>query len=850
MTIEKVLPSEDLPARGTQFDNVEVEPVLEQEGDITFGEDELPMELPFDGNLVEALDEGQLTELGTKLVNLFDGDDKSREDWKKTYMKGLDLLGLKYSERTTPWAGACGVWHPVLIEAVVRFQAQAIMEIFPASGPVKTKIVGKFTIDKEKQAQRVQQELNYFIQDKMTEYRSETERLLFYLALAGSAFRKIYYDETLKRPVGTFIPAEDFVVPYGTTDLKTCPRYTQIMRMFPNDVRKLQAVGFYADIELPEPVRTQTELSKKYDTIQGQKPAATYETQDERYMLLEMHVDLDLPGFEDENGIERPYIVTLDHDSQKILAIRRNWEETDPMKQRKLHFVPYHYLPGLGFYGSGLIHLIGGIAQSATSILRQLVDAGTLANLPGGLKTRGLRIKGDDSPIMPGEFRDVDVPMGSIKDNITFLPYKEPSTVLFQLLQSMVEQGQKLGAAPDLPVNSMTSEAPVGTTLALMERSMKVMSAVQARLHASLKTDFRLIADCIREYMPGDYDYEVEGKEQGVNRQRDFADSVDIIPVSDPNASSMAQRVVQYQAALELAKLAPQLYDLPELNRQMLTILGLPNVGKLVKDDQNMMPMDPVSENQAILTGKPVKAWLWQDQDAHIAVHLAAIQDPKMSQMVGQSPQANLIIGSAVAHITEHLAYKYRKEIEKQMGVPLPPEGPLPPEVEVQLSKMVAEAANRLLQKDKAEAAQQQAQQQMQDPVFQLQMREVAVKEKQVEQKGQEAQQRFALDRAKLLVTATQNEQKLASQERVAGAALGVKIAQDRADRHAEGKDNTLAHHDQLLQAAAELADLEFRHRELAENSRQHTEKMETQRQATQAKAATAAKKPNGAANP
>lgn len=831
MAIDKVL-----PARGEEISpredmapgvgDIEVEPEIADDGAATFDFGEKQDEpVEFGANLAEHMDENLLRSLGSDLSAKFDADDRSRDEWKKVYVKGLDLLGLKSTDRTTPWAGACGVWHPVLIEAVVRFQAQAIMEIFPASGPVKTKIIGRTSDEKEKQSQRVQQELNYFILDKMTEYRPETETLLFYLALAGSAFRKVYYDSALDRPVGKFIPAEDFVVPYGTTDLKSCPRYTEIMRCYRNDVRKQQVAGFYRDIDLPEPQILQDDIRKKYDRIEGQSPS--YELTDERLQLLEMHVDLDLEGFEDQNldgeetGIELPYVVTIDKTSRDILSIYRNWREDDPKKIRRMHYVPYHYLPGLGFYGSGLIHLIGGIASSATSILRQLVDAGTLANLPGGLKTRGLRIKGDDSPIMPGEFRDVDVPMGSIKDNITFLPYKEPSAVLMQLLQSMVEEGRKLGAAPDLPITGMQQQAPVGTTLALLERSMKVMSAVQARLHASLKQDFKLISEIIREFMPAAYEYEVEDPE--ASRKTDFKGGVDIIPVSDPNASSLAQRVVQYQAALDLAKMSPQLFDLPELNREMLTVLGLPNVHKLVKDDKNAEPMDPVSENQAILTGKPVKAFLWQNQEAHIAVHMAAIQDPKIGQMVGQSPQASLIMGSAIAHITEHLAFKYRKEIEEQMGVPLPPEGPLPPEIEVQLSKMVAEAANRLLQKDKAEAAQQQAQQQAQDPVIQMQQQELQLKAADLQRKKEADQKNFAFKSAQLLAKTTVDDERLKSQERVAGAALGVKIAESHIDQGEFGRDR-------LLEAAKELADMEFRHKELNQKGQQHAAEIAAQR--------------------
>lgn len=836
MPVEKTLPpAGDVPeyTSDTDMPMVEVEITPDAEGD------ELSKEaIPFDANLVDVVDEGVVVELGPRLVGLFEADDKSRDDWKSAYIKGLDLLGFKTTDRTTPWAGACGVWHPVMTEAVVRFQAQAIMEIFPSSGPVKTKIIGKFTEEKEKQAKRVQEELNYFICDKMTEYRPETETLLFYLALAGSAFRKIYYDSTLGRPVGTFIPAEDFVVPYGTTDLKTCPRYTQVMRLYANDIRKLQAAGFYADIELPSPNIHTSELRKKYDQLEGVKPSYD-EWADQRYVLLEMHVDLDLPGFEDmkdgePTGIELPYVVTVDKNSGKVLAIRRNWREEDPLKSRRQHYVPYHYLPGLGFYGSGLIHLIGGIASSATSILRQLVDSGTLSNLPGGLKSRGLRIKGDDTPIMPGEFRDVDVPMGSIKDNITFLPYKEPSAVLFELMKVMVEEGRKLGAAPDLPITGASQQAPVGTTLALLERSMKVMSAVQARLHASLKQDFKLISECIRDYMGESYEYEVE--DQSASRAKDFSDRVDIIPVSDPNAASMAQRIVQHQEALNLAQMDPDGFDMVELRKGMLNVIGFPNVDKVVKDPSKLEPMDPVSENQALLNGKPTKAFLWQDHEAHITVHLGAIQDPKIAQMVGQSPKAAMIAAAAAAHITEHLAFQYRKEIEKQMGVELPPEGPLPPEVEVQLSKMVAEAAARLLKKDQAEAARQKAQQTEEDPVFQLQKAELEVKKQEVERKKVADQQKFAIDRGRLIAETQGKAQQQSSQERLQGTKMGVEIGRAR-------DDNKRAERDSLIQAATDLADMEMRHQEFRL-------KMATEKIKAQATIAAARNKANGASKP
>lgn len=779
----------------------------------------IPDDAPFDANLAEFLKDDELMRIGRKVCEWADNDDRSRDDWKKTYRDGLELLGLKIEDRSDPWMGACGVHHPVLIEAVVRFQSQAIMEIFPAAGPVKTKIVGKWTKEKEDQARRVQDELNYFTVDKMTEFRPETETLLFYLALAGSAFRKTYFDRALDRPTAVFVPAEDFLVPYGASDLRTCPRYTHVMRMYLNDIRMETEAGFYRDVELHKPITETTQIQEKKDKIEGRTPS--YEM-DERYTVFECHCNWDLQGFEDvkiedetgeeiTTGIELPYVVTVEKNSQKVLAIRRNWKEGDEKHRRLNYFTPYHYLPGLGFYGLGLIHLIGGIAKSATSILRQLVDAGTLSNLPGGLKTRGLRIKGDDTPIMPGEFRDVDVPSGSIRDNITFIPYKEPSEVLHGLLNDIISEGRRLGAAPDLPINAMTQQAPVGTTLALLERSMKVMSAVQARLHASLKLDLKNLADCIAEYMGPEYEYEVDKPD--ANRIEDFS-QVDIIPVSDPNAASMAQRVVQFQTALQLAQTNPTAFDMPELYRQGMTILGIPNVDKLVKDPEDIKPMDPVSENMAIITGKPVKAFLWQDHEAHIKTHLAAIHDPKIAAMVGQSPQASVISAQASAHIAEHLAFAYRAGIEKQMGVALPPpDEALPQDVEVQLSKAVAVAAERLLGKNTQEQQIQKNQQLLEDPVVQMQKAELEIKKAEVDRKAQADKQKLALEVAKLFEKNTEAKERQASQERIAGAALGVKIAQS----HSDFADTR---RDKAIDTGLSIAELRLRAEELATRER------------------------------
>lgn len=806
------LPPEGMSG-GDMGDGSEPQITIDEEtGDQTFDfapeESNDNKDVPFEANLAEHVGDDVLQQIGRKVCEWVDNDDRSRDDWKKTYIDGLTLLGLKIEERTDPWMGACGVFHPVLSEAVVRFQSQAIMEVFPASGPVKTKLVGKWTREKEDQAKRVQDEMNYQVCDVMTEFRPETEQLLFYLPLAGSAFRKTYFDATLGRATALFVPAEDFIVPYGATDLRTAPRYTHLMKRYANDIRKDIATGFYRDIELSKPVIAPTDIDRKKAELEGR--TNTDFDMDERYVLYECHCNWDLEGFEDtkddgdggeatNTDIELPYIVTVEKDSQKVLAIRRNWKEADERKDRVQYFTPYHYLPGLGFYGSGLIHLIGGIAKSATSILRQLVDAGTLSNLPGGLKTRGLRIKGDDTPIMPGEFRDVDVPSGSIRDNITFIPYKEPSEVLHGLLNDIISEGRRLGAAPDLPINAMTQQAPVGTTLALLERSMKVMSAVQARLHASLKADFERLAACIAEHMGPKYAYEVEKPD--ANRTEDFS-QVAIIPVSDPNAASMAQRVVQWQSAFQMAQTNPAAFDMPELYRQGMTILGMPNVSKIVKDPDNLQPMDPVAENMAIITGKPIKAFMWQDHEAHIKVHLAAIHDPKVAAMVGQSPQASMISGAASAHIAEHLAYAYRAGIEKQMGVALPaPDAPLPQDVEVQLSKVVAVAAERLLGKNIQEAQMQKNQQLQQDPIVQMQQQDLQIKAADVERKKKADDLDAILRAAALDQKNTADKSRQISQEKIAGAALGVKIAQD----HAAYVD---AHKDRVVDAALEMADI------------------------------------------
>ena len=740
----------------------EVEFVIEEDSDlvgeieddeggvlIDFDPDASAMEeVEFGENLAEHMEDDELGKISSELVSQFNSDKESRKDWEESYVKGLDQLGMKIDDRTSPWEGACGVTHPILSEAVVRFQSQAIGEIFPAGGPVKTRIVGKMSNDKEQQANRVENYMNYLTTEVMSEYRPETEKLLFSLPLAGSAFRKVYWDPSMDRPCAMFIPSEDLVVSYGASSLITCERITHVLKRNTNDIRKLQVSGFFRDVDLQDDGTTTSRIKEKYDQLTGESPS--YDS-DSRYTILEMHVDLDLVGFEDRDedcectGIALPYVVTIDQGSGSVLAIRRNWMEDDENRMRREHFVHYEYVPGLGFYGFGLVHMIGGIAKSATSILRQLVDAGTLSNLPGGLKSRGLRIRGDDTPISPGEFRDVDVPSGSIAENISFLPYKEPSTVLANLLGNIVEEGRRFASLTDLNVSDMNQEAPVGTTLALMERSMKVMSAVQARLHAAMKHEFKILEQIVRDHSPHAYPYDLDGDE--VMKPEDFDDRIDVIPVSDPNSSTMAQRIMQYQAALQLAGTAPQLYDLPKLHRQMLEVLGIQDADQLVPLEDEIPARDPVSENMNLIMGDPVKAFMWQDHEAHITAHMSAAQEPKMAELLAMAPDAAVKQAALSAHVAEHLAFQYRREIENQIGVPLPPpDEPLPDDVEVQLSKLVAEASERILQQGMAEQQQQQQEEQAQDPILQMRSRELDIKEQDVSSRAQERQARLQLD--------------------------------------------------------------------------------------------------------
>ena len=716
-----------------------------------------PFEGEFDQNLAEVVDTDTQEQMVDDLVGLYEADDESRSDWKKTYEDGLELLGLKIEERTEPWDGACGVFHPLLSEAVVRFQSEAITETFPAAGPVKTNILGTNDRETEKAAEAVRDDMNYRLTEQMTEYRPEHERMLWNLAISGSAFKKVYFDPALGRQTAQFIPAEDLVVAYGSSDITTASRVTHIMRKSENEVKFLQVNGFYAPVDLGDPGFIRTSIQKKKDEVEGVDVS-----EDDRYELLEMHVEYDLG--EDPNQIALPYVVTIERNSMQILSIYRNWNQEDKLRRKRNHFVHYTYIPGFGFYGFGLIHLLGGHAKSSTSLLRQLVDAGTLNNLPGGLKTRGLRIKGDDTPIMPGEFRDVDVPGGKILDNITFLPYKEPSQTLLALFQNVVDQGRSMAAISDFKSVDLNSEAPVGTTLAILERMLKVMSAVQARMHNTMKMEFKLLTNIIED----NTDNPVLIKQ--------YSD-IEVIPVSDPNASTMSMRVVQYQAAIQLAQQAPQLYDLPKLHQQMLHTLGIKDAAKLVPTPEDMTPKDPVSENMAIMTSKPVKAFLYQDHKAHIETHMTALQNPQIQQLIGQNPMARAIQGALMAHIAEHVSMQYRGEVEKQMGVELPPpDQPMPEEMETKLSQLMARASQQVLQESAAQQQQAQAQQAAQDPMIQMKQAELALKEAEQQRKAQ-----------KDFVDAALKNEKIEADKAIAGAKLGVELAKEEKNTELEG---------------------------------------------------------------
>ena len=706
----------------------------------------------FGENLAEKMDEGELDKLGGELLELVEADIVSRKDWVDNYIKGLEVLGLKYEERTEPWTGACGVYSTVLAEAAIRFQSETIMETFPAAGPVKTEIIGEETQDKIDAAARVRTDMNYQLTEKMPEYRPEHERMLFSLGLSGAGFKKVYFDTALGRQTSMFCPAEDVIIPYGASSADTSERVTHMMRKTPNEVKKLQVAGFYREIDLGEPTQTHTDIEKKKAEHQGFTL-----TDDNRYQLLEIQVDWEIPGDEDPDGIARPYIVTMDKARGKVLSIYRNWEEDDEQQLKRQHFVQYTYIPGFGAYGMGLINLIGGYARSGTSIIRELIDAGQLSNLPGGMKTRGLRIKGDDTPIGPGEWRDVDVASGVLRDNIMPLPYKEPSQVLMALLNQLTEEARRLGAISDMNISDMSANAPVGTTLALLERTLKTMSAVQARTHNSMKQEFKLLAAIRRDHSAEDYEYDPENGDRSAKKS-DYS-LVEVIPVSDPNSATMAQRIMQYQAALQLAAGAPQIYDLPLLHRQMLEVLGIKNAAKLVPTEDDMTPVDPVSENMAFLNGKPTKAFLMQDHDAHIAVHQTFMQDPMIAQVIGQNPMAQQMGAAIMAHISEHLGYSYRMKIEERLGAPMPlPNAELAPEMEVQLSRLVAQAAQQLLQMNKASAAQQQAQQQAQDPIIQMQQAELQIKGQEAATKAKKVDADIAYNQQKLQLEAQKQQ--------------------------------------------------------------------------------------------
>jgi hypothetical protein len=769
----------------------------------------------FDDNLAEYMDEGELLKIASELISDYEADVGSRKEWIQTYTDGLELLGLKIEERIEPWPGACGVFHPLLAEALVKFQAETMMETFPAAGPVKTAIIGKETPQKKEAAERVHDDMNYEITEVMKEYRPEHERMLWGLGLSGNAFKKVYEDPDLDRQTSVYVPAEDVVVPYGASDLDSAERITHVMRKTENEMKRLMHSGFYRDINLGEPSNVLDEVEKKI----AEKLGFRAET-DNRYKLLEIQVEWDLPGFEhvddkgEPTGLALPYIITIDKGTTNVLSVRRNWKKGDKLLKKRRHFVHYPYIPGFGFYAFGLIHLIGAFAKSGTSILRQLVDAGTLSNLPGGFKTRGLRTKGDDTPIAPGEFRDVDVPSGTMRDNIMPLPYKEPSQVLFTLFNSIIEEGRKFAGAADLQVSDMSAASPVGTTLAILERTLKAMSAVQARIHYSMRQEFELLKDIIAENCTDEYDYDPDSGNRRAKRQ-DY-EMVNIIPVSDPNAATMAQKVVQYQAALQLAQTAPQIYDLPLLHRQMLEVIGIKNYQKLVPIEDDIKPRDPVSENQDILRNKPVKAFSYQDHKAHIAVHMSAMQDPHIQQIIGQNPQlAQQLMAAMSAHVTEHLGMEYRKELEQTMGQTLPPynedsdaDEEMSPEMEVKVSQMAAQAAQKLLQQHQQEAKQQQNQQQAQDPLIQLQQQELQIKQQDLQRKAQKDQSDAQLKAQQLQIEA----QRIQATQQTDGAKLAIQAAtvhqQAQHQKEVEGFKTSvdIQKHMTMLQNQAEMS--------------------------------------------
>ena len=796
MAIEKGLYAAPLGMEQLAMEEEPLEIAIEDPESVEIGIDGMPIlriekaeedEDEFGENLAEDMSEQDLQSLASELISDFDDDVSSRKDWMQTYVDGLELLGMKIEERTEPWEGACGVYHPLLSEALVKFQSETMMETFPAAGPVKIEIIGRETPEKKDAAERVKEDMNYQLTDVMKEYRPEHERMLWGLGLSGNAFKKVYYDPNLERQASIFVPAEDIVVPYGASNIETSERVTHVMRKTKNELIKLQVAGFYREVDLGDPVNALDEVEKKIAEKMGFRA-----TSDDRFKLLEMHVSLDLPGHEHKDdkgkltGIALPYVVTIEKGTSNILAIRRNWEPDDDTHAKRNHFVHYGYIPGFGFYCFGLIHLIGAFAKSGTSILRQLVDAGTLSNLPGGFKTRGLRVKGDDTPIAPGEFRDVDVPSGTMRDNILPLPYKEPSQTLYQLMNQIIDEGRRFAAAADMKVSDMSANSPVGTTLAILERTLKVMSAVQARIHYAMKQEFRLLKKIIADYTPDEYAYEpIEGSRRA--KKSDY-DQVNVIPVSDPNAATMSQKVVQYQAALQLAQTAPQLYDLPLLHRQMLDVLGIKNYAKLVPSQDDKKPMDPVTENQNVLMMKPVKAFLYQDHQAHIAVHMGAMQDPKIQQLVGMNPMAQQIQAAMMAHVNEHIGYEYRKQMEMRMGMELPPDNEqyeeegIPEHLEVRISQLAAQATQQLLQQNQQEAQAQQNAQAAQDPLVQMQQMELQLKQADLQLKQQKLQVDAAAKEDQLQI----ERDRIEAQKEIAGMQVGAKAAKDKADLEAK----------------------------------------------------------------
>ena len=815
MAIDKALNQAPLGLDALLVDTEE--PIVEEEIVVDIGDenealDTVEEDEEFSENLAEYLSEGELAQLASDLIGDVEDDISSRKDWIQTYVDGLELLGLKIEDRMEPWPGACGIYHPMLAEALVKFQSETMMSTFPAAGPVKTQIIGKETPKKKEAAVRVQDDMNYQLTEKMPEYRPEHERMLWGLGLAGNAFKKVYYDPSLERQVSMYVPAEDLVVPYGAASLEQAERVTHVMRKTENELRRLQVAGFYLDVDLGEPENSLDEVEKKIAEKLGFRA-----TTDNRYKLLEINVNLDLPGYEHEEdgeqtGIGLPYVITIEKGSQKVLAIRRNWEPDDKTHTKRQHFVHYGYIPGFGFYCFGLVHLIGAFAKSGTSLIRQLVDAGSLANLPGGFKTRGLRVKGDDTPIAPGEFRDVDVPSGTMKDNIMTLPYKEPSQVLMALLGQIVEDGRRFANTADLQISDMSSQAPVGTTLAILERTLKVMSAVQARIHYSMKRELKLLKRIIADYTPEAYNYEpVEGSPRA--KKSDY-DDVDVIPVSDPNASTMAQKIVQYQAVLQLAQQAPQLYNLPLLHRQMLDVLGIKEANKLVPMAEDQKPQDPVTENQNLLAGKPVKAFSYQDHQAHIATHMAMSEDPKIMALVESMPQLKQMLqATLMAHVAEHIGFQYRVQIEEQLGMTLPPQKDasdedihMPPEVEARLAPLIAQAAQQLLQQNRGQAAQQQAQQQAQDPIIQMQQQELQIKAAEQQRKMQKDQtdaqlkmQQMQIERERIQLQAQTDIAKTSAQLQATKEGEQARIGADLMKQQIDKNHDKEKQHKQLL---------------------------------------------------